>query len=610
MSPLRSRRPFLEQLERREVFAPLPVLMVIADQRDFFYQEYGDTRLSLVEAGLTVRVAARTTNPSTPHWNSGQGASSGVVTPDLPLSAVNSADYSAIVFVGGWGSSMYQYAFTGDYYDNHYDGNAATKSVVNNLINQFSTQNKYIAAVCHATTVLAWARVNGVSPLAGKTVSVPYGGSPGVFWNGTSYSAAQLQQHVQMTANGATPLPHGWVGNRATDTDDVTVDGRIITAENNFSARHFGRVIAERLIAEDVPVNVAPELMPEPFLVDENSAAGTAVGQVVATDANVGQTLSYSIVGGNMSGAFAINAATGQLTVANSAALDYETFPVFHLLIQATDNATPALSDYEQFTITLSDVMESMPGPVGQVGPNVVVQGTDDADWIIISTNGVGQVLIGLNGGSLQAFTLGAGGRVIVYGGDGADRVNAGNSAAPVTVYGEAGNDLINGGSSNDVLDGGAGFDRIMGGFGHDQIFGGAENDIVDGREGNDLIVGGDGDDRLFGFTGNDVLIGGSGRDTIDGGAGEDLLIGGTTTYDVNLLALQAILAEWTAASSIATRRANLQTGLPGGVRVALGDTVGDDGVHDCLHGGADNDWLLVLNLDYVYLAGSGDLVS
>lgn len=609
MSPLR-RRPFLEQLERREVFAPLPVLMVIADQRDFFYQEYGDTRQSLIEAGLEVRVAARTTNPSTPHPNSGQGASSGVVTPHLPLSAVNSADYSAIVFVGGWGSSMYQYAFTGNYYDDHYDGNTATKTIVNNLINEFSTQNKYIAAVCHATTVLAWARVNGVSPLNGKTVSVPYGGSPGVFWNGTSYSAAQLQQHVQMTANGATPLPHGWVGNRATDTDDVTVDGRIITAENNFSARHFGRVIAERLWAEDVPVNVAPVVNPAAFQLDENSVAGTVVGQVIATDANAGQTLSYAIVGGNLSGAFAINAATGQLSVANTAALDYETFPVFHLLIGATDNATPALSDYEQITVTLRDVLESLPGPVSQVGPNVVVQGTDDADQIFISTNAFGQVLIALNGGSQQAFTLGASGRVIVYGGEGADRVNAIHSAAPVTVYGEGDNDLINGGANNDVLDGGAGFDRILGGLGHDQIFGGTENDIVDGREGNDLLVGGDGDDRVFGFTGNDVLIGGNGRDVLDGGGGEDLLIGGTTTYDVNLLALQAILAEWTSASPIATRRTNLQSGLPGGVRVALGDTVNDDGLHDCLHGGANDDWLLVLSLDYVYLPGSGDLVS
>ncbi len=608
MFPCRSRQAFFEQLERREVFAPLPVLMVIADQRDFFYQEYGDTRQSLIESGLAVRVAARTTNPSTPHWNSGQGASSGIVTPDLPLSAVNSADYSAIVFVGGWGSSMYQYAFTGNYYDDLYDGHAATKTVVNNLINEFSAQNKYIAAVCHATTVLAWARVNGVSPLAGKTVSVPYLGSPGVFWNGTSYSPSQLQQHVQMTANGATPLPHGWVGNRATDTDDVTVDGRIITGENNFSARHFGRVIAERLWAEEV--NVPPVVSAEPLMIDEGSTAGNVVGQVLATDANAGQSLNYAIVGGNLYNAFAINAATGQLTVANAATLDYETFPTFSLLIQVTDNAVPPLSGYAQVSITLRDVMESMPGPVSQVGENIVVQGTENADWIIISTNGAGQVLVALNGASQQAFTLGAGGRVIVYAGEGADRVNATSSAAPVTVYGEAGNDWIHGGCHDDVLDGGADFDRISGGLGHDQIFGGTENDIVDGREGNDLIVGGEGDDRLFGFAGNDVLIGGSGRDTIAGGTGEDLLIGGTTTYDANLAALRAMLAEWASASSIATRRTHLQIGLAGGVRVAVSDTVADDGVHDCLHGGADNDWLLALSLDFLYLPNSGDLLS
>ena len=34
----------------------------------------------------------------------------GNVRPDLALSDVKAEDYSAIVFVGGWGSSMYQYS--------------------------------------------------------------------------------------------------------------------------------------------------------------------------------------------------------------------------------------------------------------------------------------------------------------------------------------------------------------------------------------------------------------------------------------------------------------------------------------------------------------------
>ena len=94
------------------------------------------------------------------------------------------ADYSAIVFVGGWGSSMYQYAFPATIANNRYDGNAATKAIVNDLIGDFLAQDKYVTAICHGVTVLAWARVDGASPLDGKTVSVPWIGSPAVFYEG------------------------------------------------------------------------------------------------------------------------------------------------------------------------------------------------------------------------------------------------------------------------------------------------------------------------------------------------------------------------------------------------------------------------------------------
>ena len=44
-----------------------------------------------------------------------------------------------------------------------------------------------------------------------------------------------------------------------------------------------------------------------------------------------GQPLTYSIAAGNVGGAFAIDSATGAIKVANSAALDFETTPVFNL---------------------------------------------------------------------------------------------------------------------------------------------------------------------------------------------------------------------------------------------------------------------------------------
>jgi hypothetical protein len=78
-------------------------------------------------------------------------------------------------------------------------------------------------------------------------------------------------------------------------------------------------------------INEVPVINNQAFSVAENSANGTNVGTVVASDPDAGQTLTYSILSGNTSGAFAINASTGVLTVANSSALNFETTPSFPL---------------------------------------------------------------------------------------------------------------------------------------------------------------------------------------------------------------------------------------------------------------------------------------
>src|SRR5262245_43365555 len=106
---------------------PLPVLLVIAN-RDFYYREYADTRASLEAAGVPVAVAAATDTTCTPHWNSGQGADGGLVDPDLAITRADAADYSAIVFVGGWGASSYQYAFSGTYANAAYNGAAEARA--------------------------------------------------------------------------------------------------------------------------------------------------------------------------------------------------------------------------------------------------------------------------------------------------------------------------------------------------------------------------------------------------------------------------------------------------------------------------------------------------
>ena len=108
-------------------------------------------------------------------------------------------------------------------------------------------------------------------------------------------------------------------------------------------------------------VNEAPVVSPATFAIDENSANGTAAGSVTAIDQDAGQTLTYAITAGNTGGAFAVNPTTGAITVASSAALDFETNPTFSLTVQVTDNGAPVLSGTATITINLNDVNE---GPV------------------------------------------------------------------------------------------------------------------------------------------------------------------------------------------------------------------------------------------------------
>ncbi len=158
--------------------------MVIAN-RDFYYREYAVPRAELMAAGLQVRVAAQTTQLSYPHPDSGQGQTSGAVRPDFALSQVRSEDYSAILFVGGWGSSAYQYAPPGVYTNSNY---------------------------------------NGSSPLAGRRAT----GGPFLppMFNGPQ----QYNTSWYISANQGIAVPSRSIGNIYTAADDVIVDGRMIVA--------------------------------------------------------------------------------------------------------------------------------------------------------------------------------------------------------------------------------------------------------------------------------------------------------------------------------------------------------------------------------------------
>lgn len=609
----------IETLENRAMLtaSPLPVLMVIADQHDFYYQEYGDTRQSLEAEGVEVQVAATTTAYSLPHYGTGEPeGTDGGVTPDLTLAAVDAANYSAIVFVGGWGSSMYQYAFPGDYTNDSYDGDVATKQVVNDLINEFIAQDKYVAAICHGTTVLAWARVDGVSPLDGKQVSVPYIGSPAVNYQGVDYGYYQLGQYEQAVANGAIAnTVSGQYGLPGTATDDVVVDGRIITAENYDAALQFGLTVAQEVksAAENAnpPDNQAPIADDVAWQLTENSAVGTVVGVVSATDPDAGQQLTYAILDGNLSHAFAIDPVTGQITVANAAAINFEAVPEFQLLVQVTDNAQSPLSDTALVTISLQNVVEPPLSGVFKFADDLVVQATSASDIIYIWSGGTdAHVCVWMNNVYYGAFEMTVDRQVVVYGGDGNDQIYATDARFPITIFGEGGHDQITGGSAGDILDGGAGVDRIWGSAGDDLILGGDGDDFLFGREGNDVLVGGAGDDYLDGDIGRDLLIGGAGSDYLKGGAGEDLLIGGLTSYDQDDSALATLQSVWIGPGSPSVRLNQLTSGNNPDIRLSWGETVQDDDAADVLWGGDDLDLVFAGLSEELYLRVDDLLVS
>jgi hypothetical protein len=96
-----------------------------------------------------------------------------------------------------------------------------------------------------------------------------------------------------------------------------------------------GGLVSETSTTVEV-TNANPIVIPTEYTIGENAPNGTVVGSVITTDF-AGDILNYSIVGGTGASAFSINALTGEIVVADSSQLDYETATVLTLQILVTD---------------------------------------------------------------------------------------------------------------------------------------------------------------------------------------------------------------------------------------------------------------------------------
>ena len=140
---------------------------------------------------------------------------------------------------------------------------------------------------------------------------------------------------------------------------DVKFDVRITITDHDGNGGQ-NEVTAETVIRVD-DENERPTAEDGDFTIAENSAAGTVVGQVVASDPDTAHaaygTLYYSFM--TETTQFVIDQATGVIRVAEGAVLDYETTLPDHkitLLVEVTDRGTePQIATV---VVTLTDVNE------------------------------------------------------------------------------------------------------------------------------------------------------------------------------------------------------------------------------------------------------------
>ncbi|RLE46441.1 DJ-1 family protein [Candidatus Woesearchaeota archaeon] len=168
-------------------------LLIIAPQ-DFREEELFDTKKALEEKGKECIIASKTKGTCTgkPEGKTAEAT--------LALDEVKTDEFDAIVFIGGMGATIYQ-----------------NDTTAHKIIKEAYEKGKIIAGICIAPTILANAGI-----LKGKRATV---------WDsGDKKIATQIEEKGAIYTG-----------------ENVTTDGKIITANGPHAAKEFGEKIAEMI---------------------------------------------------------------------------------------------------------------------------------------------------------------------------------------------------------------------------------------------------------------------------------------------------------------------------------------------------------------------------
>jgi len=158
--------------------------------------------------------------------------------------------------------------------------------------------------------------------------------------------------------------------------------------------------------------NEAPSVDDQGFSIAENSANDSFVGTVAATDADTpAQTLFFAVTGGTGQSVFALALDTGQITVADSSQLDFETATSFTLDVEVTDDGEPNLSDTATITLNINDVNEpptavNLTSTTNSLAEDAATTSAIKMADIVVADDALGTVTLSLSGADADSFEI------------------------------------------------------------------------------------------------------------------------------------------------------------------------------------------------------------
>ena len=213
------------------------------------------------------------------------------------------------------------------------------------LINDVTTSVAEDAVNATAVANLNEANTGNDTDLDGQalTYSITAGNADGIFSIDAGTGAITVTDNTNLDYETTQQYVLTVEATDGTNTDSAAITIDVTNVNDNAP------------LIDDVTTSVAEDAANSTAVMDLNEAN---TGNDTDLD---GQALTYSITAGNADGIFAIDSATGAITVGNNTNLDYETTQQYILTVEGTDGTN---NDTVAVTINVTDVNESAVGPV------------------------------------------------------------------------------------------------------------------------------------------------------------------------------------------------------------------------------------------------------